>query len=160
MIHDAKDAAASDLCLCFVDHSYSGLWPFHAPRNDVSWLSQGNGLRFGKHGAILSANPFAANELRLTRHAVLRSGLNELSNSSGTVLAFYWPASKVVSFSLRQWRDGLVLELKVTATPPRRASMSRMFPRSQPVVFAISSGEAVRPSMWMARWSGTFQTSN
>ena len=33
----------------------AGLWPFHAPRNDVAWLNDGNGLRFGRHGVMLSS---------------------------------------------------------------------------------------------------------
>jgi len=24
----------------------AGLWPFHAPKNEVRWLSDGNGLHF------------------------------------------------------------------------------------------------------------------
>jgi len=122
----------------------AGLWPFHAPRNDVSWLSQGNGLRFGKHGAILSANPFAANELRADKACSLEIWLEpNLSNSSGTVLAFYWPASKVVSFSLRQWRDGLVLERQSHGHATEASIyVADVFRGPSPVVFAISSGEA------------------
>ena len=122
----------------------AGLWPFHAPRNDVSWLSQGNGLRFGKHGSILSANPFAANELRADKACSLEIWLEpNLSNSRGTVLAFYWPASKVVSFSLRQWRDGLVLELQSHGHATEASIyVADVFRGPSPVVFAISSGEA------------------
>src|SRR5580658_6456339 len=36
----------------------AGLWPFHAPRNAVSWLSNRNGLLFGDYGSILSAAEF------------------------------------------------------------------------------------------------------
>jgi hypothetical protein len=122
----------------------AGLWPFHAPRNDVSWLSQGNGLRFGKHGSILSANPFAANELRADKACSLEIWLEpNLSNSRGTVLAFYWPASKVVSFSLRQWRDGLVLERQSHGHATEASIyVADVFRGPSPVVFAISSGEA------------------
>jgi hypothetical protein len=47
----------------------AGLWPFHAPRNDVSWLGEGTGVLFGKHGSIVSASPF-----RGTRHRRDRQG--------------------------------------------------------------------------------------
>ena len=30
----------------------AGLWPFHAPKNQVSWLSNSNGLHFGEYGVI------------------------------------------------------------------------------------------------------------
>ena len=33
----------------------AGLWPFRAPKNEVSWLSNGNGLHFGEYGVILSS---------------------------------------------------------------------------------------------------------
>ena len=32
----------------------AGLWPFHAPKNQVSWLSNSNGLHFGEYGVILA----------------------------------------------------------------------------------------------------------
>jgi len=84
-----------------------------------------------------------------------------LSNSSGTVLAFYWPASKVVSFSLRQWRDGLVLELQSHRHATEASIYVGMFSAVPAQSFSRSARvKQVRPSMWMARWSGTFQTSN
>jgi VanZ family protein len=47
-------ACLSVLCGILV----AGLWPFHAPRNAVSWLSNRNGLLFGDYGSILSAGEF------------------------------------------------------------------------------------------------------
>lgn len=34
-----------------------GLWPFHAPRNQVAWMQRANGLEFGKYGTVLSSGP-------------------------------------------------------------------------------------------------------
>lgn len=34
-----------------------GLWPFHAPRNQVAWMQKANGLEFGKYGTVLSSGP-------------------------------------------------------------------------------------------------------
>jgi hypothetical protein len=48
--------AACVLVLCVI--LVAGLWPFHAPRNAVSWLSNRNGLLFGDYGSILSAGEF------------------------------------------------------------------------------------------------------
>ncbi len=31
----------------------AGLWPFHAPKNQASWLSNGNGLHFGEYGIVV-----------------------------------------------------------------------------------------------------------
>jgi VanZ family protein len=36
----------------------AGLWPFHAPKNEVSWLSNRSGLVFGDYGSILSSGEF------------------------------------------------------------------------------------------------------
>ena len=33
----------------------AGLWPFHAPKNQVSWLSNGNGLHFGEYGVVFGS---------------------------------------------------------------------------------------------------------
>ena len=44
------------LVLCSI--LIAGLWPFHAPRNAVSWLEHRKGLRFKGHGSALSRNPF------------------------------------------------------------------------------------------------------
>src|ERR1700676_2984704 len=38
--------------------SMAGLWPFHAPKNEVSWLSNRSGLFFGDYGSILSSGEF------------------------------------------------------------------------------------------------------
>jgi hypothetical protein len=42
----------------------AGLWPFHAPKNEVSWLNHGSGLFFGKYGSIVSAGPIKADPIR------------------------------------------------------------------------------------------------
>jgi len=42
----------------------AGLWPFHAPKNEVSWLSDRNGLLFGDYGSILSSGEFKMQSLR------------------------------------------------------------------------------------------------
>lgn len=49
-----KTACVLVLCGILV----AGLWPFHAPKNAVSWLSNRNGLLFGDYGSILSAGEF------------------------------------------------------------------------------------------------------
>jgi len=46
--------------LCFAVLSITltlGLWPFHAPENEVNWLKGRNGVAFGKHGTVLSRGP-------------------------------------------------------------------------------------------------------
>ena len=90
----------------------AGLWPFHAPRNEVSWLSGRNGLLLGKHGTIVSASPFEARASRGDDSCTLEMWLEPTRvDSGGMILAFYWPASSVVPFAARQYPGGgLVLE--------------------------------------------------
>ena len=44
------------LVLCAV--LVAALWPFHAPVNEVNWLANENGVRFGRNGTILSRGEF------------------------------------------------------------------------------------------------------
>lgn len=123
-----------------------GLWPFHAPRNEVSWLSDGNGLGFGKHGSIVSASPFKADGSQVSKSCTLEIWLEPARfdlRAGGTVLAFYDPASEVISFTLRQWRNGLVLERESRDHSAWEASIyiGDVFRGPKPVFFTISSGE-------------------
>jgi hypothetical protein len=90
----------------------AGLWPFHAPRNQVSWSGEGNGLLFGKHGTVVSANPFHASAAQGDGPCSLEIWLNpsRIESSGGMILAFYQPDSRFVPFALRQFQSGLVLE--------------------------------------------------
>jgi hypothetical protein len=69
-----------------------GLWPFHAPKNDVTWLKRSNGLAFGRYGTVQSTG-------------VLKTASSGVSGSievwvqpdhwtGATLLAFYEPESK------------------------------------------------------------------
>ncbi|MCU1299902.1 MAG: uncharacterized protein JWQ87_186 [Candidatus Sulfotelmatobacter sp.] len=87
----------------------AGLWPFNAPRNEVSWLSHANGLHFRKYSSILSAGPF--NPQLADSACSLEIWLKpKRIRSSGTILAFYQPESHATSFSLRQSLGDLVLQ--------------------------------------------------
>ena len=39
------------LCITFT----LGLWPFHSPQNEVTWLNRANGIAFSKYGTVLSS---------------------------------------------------------------------------------------------------------
>lgn len=90
----------------------AGLWPFHSPRNQVSWLAGGQGLQFGRHGTILSSSAF---------HVVPKQGNAPCSieiwieptpsATSGTVLAFY-AREAPRQFSIYQFNTGLVFQSK------------------------------------------------
>jgi Concanavalin A-like lectin/glucanases superfamily len=82
-----------------------GLWPFHAPRNHVSWLVGGRGLHLGRFASIVSAEPFpdsptASVEIWLSPASIWQSH---------TVLAFYRPGHAYL-FSLHQRQRDLAIE--------------------------------------------------
>jgi hypothetical protein len=90
---------------------FAGLWPFHAPKNQVSWSSDGDGLFFGKYGSIVSATPFSASQLGPAHSCSLEIWLQPMRiHSSGTILAFYQPERQVTTFSLRQSLGDLTLQ--------------------------------------------------
>jgi len=56
-----KNKALGAICVCILcGILVAGLWPFHAPQNEVSWLSNGNGLLFGDYGSIVSSAEFSS----------------------------------------------------------------------------------------------------
>jgi VanZ family protein len=92
----------------------AGLWPFHAPRNDVSWLDNGNGLHFGKNGVILGAESWSPRGSKEEMGCSIEIWLHpDHVDRGGTVLAFYSPENRIVTFSLHQSLDDLLLRRTV-----------------------------------------------
>jgi len=76
----------------------------------VAWLAGGNGLRFGHHGTILSADAFKSTDLNGGAPCSLEIWFKPaLIPVQNTMLAFYSPEN-LVSFSLRQSLADLVLQ--------------------------------------------------
>ena len=123
----------------------AGLWPFHAPRNDVSWLSEGTGVLFGKHGSIVSASPFRAHGSQGSNSCSLEIWLKPTRvDSGGMILAFYWPENRVVPFALRQFQGGLVLErgLRSRFDEKDEIYVGNVLNMQKPVLVTITSGSA------------------
>src|ERR1700722_8714918 len=122
----------------------AGLWPFHAPKNDVSWMSNGNGLLFGEYGSILSSGSLKALESSevCSVEIWLKPGLEH----SGTILAFYRPETVVLPFEL--WQSGADLGIRrSTIDHSQHIETSRiyvgdLFRDSKLVFITISSGPA------------------
>lgn len=128
----------------------AGLWPFHAPKNEVSWLKSANGLQFGEHGSIATASAFKGNPQNPNGSCSLEIWLQpkRVDNSgTGMILAFYQPESGVVPFSMRQYHDGLVLQSATRdnlqiATRDINANAvyaDHVFKRDRPVLVTITS---------------------
>jgi hypothetical protein len=136
------------ICVCvLLGMLVAGLWPFHTPRNAVSWLGEGTGLLFGKHGSIVSASPFKAGEARGDNSFSLQMWLKPSrtdSGAGGMIVAFYSPERQVTSFALRQWRRGLVLVHEGPGGPGKRTEiyLGDVLSAQKPVLVTITSGAA------------------
>ena len=123
----------------------AGLWPFHAPRNEVSWSSGGNGLFFGKRGTVVSASPFKTGASQGNNSCSLEIWLEPTRvDSGGMILAFYGPVNEVTSFAARQYRGGgLVLERESQSpyTKKTETYVGGVFKSLKPVFVTITSGE-------------------
>jgi hypothetical protein len=125
----------------------AGLWPFHAPRNQVRWLNGGNGLLFKRHGSIVSAGAFTANPSQDNAACSLEIWLEpNRIDSSGTILAFYRSESRVVPFALRQSLGDLVI-LHTGQDQPHNSRKPKiyindLFSHRQLVLVTIVSGES------------------
>lgn len=85
----------------------AGLWPFHIPDNDVSWINSARGLVFGKHATVRSCTAFrsptpGADEFALELWVIPRQ------KSSSTLLVFSTPDNSS-RFVIRQSVTDVVL---------------------------------------------------
>jgi VanZ family protein len=85
------------LCIILV----AGLWPFRAPRNEVSWMESGDGLRFGRYGSVVSSGAFP--ELNHDAACTLEIWLSPSGAAdTHTILAFEGVGSLVTPFAIQQ----------------------------------------------------------
>jgi VanZ family protein len=92
---------------------FATLWPFNpVPRNEATWLSGANGIRFGENSLVFSEAPLSisvrasADSTRsLTLELLLRPANTELS---GNILAIYSPDNPE-KLLVREWTDGLLV---------------------------------------------------
>jgi hypothetical protein len=104
----------------------AGLWPFHAPRNQVSWLSNSNGLHFGEYGLILSPGVFDFAGSKDGASCTLEIWLQpDYSDIGGTILAFYKPENRQVTFSVHQSIDDL--SLRRVTVDRQRSSETKLY---------------------------------
>jgi VanZ like family/Concanavalin A-like lectin/glucanases superfamily len=136
-------AGLSILVLCAV--LVAGLWPFHAPINDVTWIGNANGLTFGRHGTVLSSGMFTAPGSRDEASCSLEIWLRPLHRvASNTLLAFYAP-ERPLQFSLHQSETDLALQIgspnqHVPAKGSAVIYVPEIFRKRKLLLIAITSG--------------------
>jgi hypothetical protein len=87
----------------------AGLWPFHEPKNEVTWLPDDNGLHFGTYGVMLSPDAFSSASSKDGSSCSVEIWLQPAVIEGSTILAFYKPENLSVTFSLHQSIDDLLL---------------------------------------------------
>jgi hypothetical protein len=116
-----------------------GLWPFHSPRNNVTWLEHKNGIRFKRYGTVVTSGAFhttsgaeASIEIWLQPRRIW---------DSGTFLALYDPITQR-SLSFRQSQTGLLLQQQSPEDRGRRTKLyvDNIFQRSRSGFLTITGG--------------------
>jgi hypothetical protein len=122
-----------------------GLWPFHSPANEVSWLGTHDGLRFGKYGTVISSGLFQVPSPGDNSETSLEIWLQpKKSSGGGTFLAFYQPGN-LFQFELSQSLTDLLIETGVQHdrhhARTARLYVSELFRgKPRPVFITIASG--------------------
>src|SRR5579863_6424234 len=132
------------LCaLVFCGILTAGLWPFHAPKNDVHWLKTENGLRFGRYGTLQSSRTLETSKTGGDTGDSIEIWIQpDLADDSSTVLAFYESKSSR-HFLLRQSHADLVVECDIRNGPhtkPATVYLGNAFREGTPVFITITAG--------------------
>lgn len=116
-----------------------GLWPFHSPRNQVYWLGNQNGIRFGRYGTLASFKAFdttsapdASIEIWFQPRRIW---------DSGTFLAFYNSTTRR-TLSFRQSQTDLLLQQQPPEDRRHRTKVyaDNIFQRSRSDFLTITGG--------------------
>lgn len=119
----------------------AGLWPFHAPKNEVVWLHGGKGLHVSRNGSILSSGPLGGGSSN-SDSCTIELWLDPARlDSQGTILGFYDASSSTVPLTLRQFRDGLVLKHTGYDGDSRQIYLNGVFGERGAVFVTIGSGK-------------------
>jgi VanZ family protein len=145
----------------------AGLWPFHAPENEVSWLTNGHGIHFGEYGLILSPNVFSPAGLKDATSCTVEIWLHpDFSDIGGTILGFYAPENRTVAFSVHQSINDLLLR-RITGDRSRPAKtklyIEHVFRNNREMFITISSnaqGTAVYVNGGLVRTAPRFAFSS
>ncbi|MGB7760447.1 MAG: VanZ family protein [Bryobacteraceae bacterium] len=122
-----------------------GLWPFHAPGNEVAWLAGRNGLRFGGHGTVIGSREFdtAASPGSQLSGSLEIWLLPARVPDSSTLLAFSTPQDPF-RFSLHQSETDLRLQSATpndrNRTPAVKLYAKNVFRRARPAFITITAG--------------------
>jgi VanZ family protein len=114
-----------------------GLWPFHVPGNNVSWLEKSNGIRLGRYSTVIgrAALPAGRNGSGVTLEVWLQAARPW---TSGTFLSIVHPDGSS-AFEMRQSLIDLRLE-RVSSQGRRSVSVDEVFHPKKPRYITVTSG--------------------
>ena len=119
----------------------AALWPFHSPRNQVQWLGNENGLRFGRYGTVLSSGQFEVTGSDGPSCSIEIWLQPALIWNRGTSLTFYNPLDRG-QFSLQQNYTNLVLHRDVgDEYHQTNLDVVEVFRKKQPLITVTSNGQ-------------------
>ena len=120
----------------------AGSWPFHAPKNEVGWISNGNGLRFGKHGVTASPDTFGLAGSKPGISCSLEIWVNQITLIKGVLYSHFIRRTIVSSDSrLHQSIGDLLLRRKAAYGGRAKATMyiEGLFRKSKPLFLTITA---------------------
>ncbi|MCC6389911.1 MAG: VanZ family protein [Bryobacterales bacterium] len=126
-----------------------GLWPFHTPRNQVTWLAKSNGIEFGRYGTVWSMGPLnLSGSAESTGHSIEIRMRPARWSTSATFLSFYTP-DQGISLALSQSLTGLQLDENLRGTidaAKEHTTVEEVFGqalrRKKPVFVTVTSGSS------------------
>jgi VanZ family protein len=143
--HDVSVASITGMAciLVLAGLLVAGLWPFHSPRNHVSWLGNSNGLHVGPHGTILSSVNFKGPKDPAGSACSLEIWITpDFTSIGGTILSFYAPGT-VRRFSLQQSITDLLIRSdnreRWFQIKTRRLYAGDIFRRGKPLFITITT---------------------
>jgi hypothetical protein len=129
------------LCLAVLCITLSlGLWPFHSPRNAVSWLANQDVLELGRNATLFSSRSLSAPEPPEATVEIWL--LPQRIWDAGTFLSFYQAGRS--QFTLRQSLTDLLLQRETpsngTSAKTARLYVDDLFRPRRPVFLTVTSG--------------------
>jgi VanZ family protein len=132
----------STLTLCGI--VIAGLWPFHAPKNQVHWLENESGLQFDHYGTILSTDILERASSDGPSISIECWMAPASTWNTGTLIAFYRP-SAARQFSLHQRHTDLVLQRDNGGLHPQLSlvemQVHNVFRKKQALITVTSDGQ-------------------
>jgi hypothetical protein len=120
----------------------AGLWPFHSPHNDVSWIEGRNRVQVGPHGILLSSRTFGTISAESSPFTIEIWIQAHNVHDASTLLAFY-QSDSVRRFSMRQ-DDGLELRYELRdgqhLTGSYRTYVDNIFRQDVPAFVTVTAG--------------------